>query len=567
MTAVLSARLPTQLDPTSAAFAKLSLKPIVDKEDVRKAIFETAYEPNEKWWLENQKAYVKLAEGEDDPLPEGFPESVEDASVWDGKELITKPELWLHVFTPSEVAEIEDAIAHFISLKKDFSSINKSTFPLTTLKSVFEEAVKAIHTGVGVKVFRGLPVKLWDRKSQIIAFAGISAYIGDRLRQATDSAIIHLRDLTSLDKDNRPAIVLKGQTNGNQCFHTDSGDIIGLFTLDKAAKGGLSQLSSIGSFYNALATSRRDVLRTLARPYKSGRDLEGTPVLHHVDGRVIAQYGRRAFFPFFEDQSVDANIPPLTTEQHLALDALHFTAEERSLDIDLQPGDLEFFSNLRLFHARTSSEDSEDEHRHLIRVWLRNEEHALEHGEALDERWAALKLKETKTKYLIEWSGTDPDTGKAWEPSWEPKANASATLVKKWDKSKADQHLVRKKDKGKEKEEPRSRDKGKAKAVEVPTRGGRVSRREGQRLPDAIFVEDSEDDEEDEEVAAALIPAKQAATVKQDVEHPAKRTRRSSAGTSTFLLKPAYETGTDRRWRVSTPESATPTAFVPLRSV
>lgn len=51
---------------------------------------------------------------------------------------------------------------------------------------------------------------------------------------------------------------------------------------------------------------------------------------------------------------------PLPADKHLALDAVHFTAEEHSLDIDLQPGDLEFFSNLTLFHARTSSTDSEE---------------------------------------------------------------------------------------------------------------------------------------------------------------------------------------------------------------
>lgn len=57
-------------------------------------------------------------------------------------------------------------------------------------------------------------------------------------------------------------------------------------------------------------------------------------------------------------QALPDNIPALTKEQHLALDALHFTTEAAALDIDLQPGDLEFFNNLSIFHARTASEDS-----------------------------------------------------------------------------------------------------------------------------------------------------------------------------------------------------------------
>lgn len=55
--------------------------------------------------------------------------------------------------------------------------------------------------------------------------------------------------------------------------------------------------------------------------------------------------------------TVPEGIPPLTHEQHVALDGLHFTSEDRALDIDLLPGDFEFFSNLKIFHARTWSED------------------------------------------------------------------------------------------------------------------------------------------------------------------------------------------------------------------
>lgn len=93
-------------------------------------------------------------------------------------------------------------------------------------------------------------------------------------------------------------------------FHTDSGDIIGLLTIDKAAKGGLSQLSSIGNFYNTLASSRRDILRTLAaKEWSNKYKPEPHSLIHNVENRVIAQYGRRPFFTFFEDQSGLSFIP------------------------------------------------------------------------------------------------------------------------------------------------------------------------------------------------------------------------------------------------------------------
>ena len=40
-------------------------------------------------------------------------------------------------------------------------------------------------------------------------------------------------------------------------------------------------------------------------------------------------------------------------------------------------------------------------------------------------------------KYYIQWKGIDPDTGKAWEPTWEPEENANDLLVAHWEQEKA----------------------------------------------------------------------------------------------------------------------------------
>lgn len=47
--------------------------------------------------------------------------------------------------------------------------------------------------------------------------------------------------------------------------------------------------------------------------------------------------------------------------------------------------------------------------------------------------WPATRiLEESRTKYLIEWRGSDPATGAPWPPTWEPKAFANAALVNQW---------------------------------------------------------------------------------------------------------------------------------------
>lgn len=48
-----------------------------------------------------------------------------------------------------------------------------------------------------------------------------------------------------------------------------------------------------------------------------------------------------------------------------------------------------------------------------------------------------------KGEYLIDWDGVDPDTGKRWEPSWQPKSNATDDLIGEWkEKKKVDSEIV-----------------------------------------------------------------------------------------------------------------------------
>jgi len=407
-----TAQVISPLEPLSQGLSKLSISrtPALDTNPdlplVRSQRLDTSYEPSLKLWEADTKAYQKPATLELDPLPEGFPDQTDGPTLWNGKELVNQPEKWLHQFTAEEIADVQQAAAHFDGLKLPYSAITQETFPLSVLKPTLAKVVEEIHHGLGLRILRGLPVQTWDRHTQIIVFAGISAYIGRRLKQQSTSAIIHLRDLTQFDPKERPRIVLKGQTNANQVFHTDAGDIVGLITLGRAEKGGLSQLSSIARTYNEFAETRRDILRTLAKPdWISAQHPNGAALFYHLDRRVVAQYARRPFFGFYDDPNRPKGVPPLKHEQHVALDAIHFTAEKFSLDIDLQPGDLEYFNNLQVFHARTESEDSQENTRHLLRVWLRNEEHALNHGPDWDIRWKNL-VEPFDEKFPLE----------AWEP-------------------------------------------------------------------------------------------------------------------------------------------------------
>jgi len=85
-------------------------------------------------------------------------------------------------------------------------------------------------------------------------------------------------------------------------------------------------------------------------------------------------------------------IPDMTEAQADALDALHFTADKHALTLDDgQLGDILFWNNMSIVHARQGFVDGGpmNQKRHLLRLWLRNEELAWETPEVLRSAWDA----------------------------------------------------------------------------------------------------------------------------------------------------------------------------------
>ncbi|XP_014550392.1 hypothetical protein COCVIDRAFT_31852 [Bipolaris victoriae FI3] len=55
------------------------------------------------------------------------------------------------------------------------------------------------------------------------------------------------------------------------------------------------------------------------------------------------------------------------------------------------------------------------------------------HGPASEKFWAARRiLKDNGTRYLVEWEGIDPATGRLYEPTWEPHDFVTPALEAEW---------------------------------------------------------------------------------------------------------------------------------------
>ena len=160
-----------------------------------------------------------------------------------------------------------------IALGLPLGYISQETFPLYRVRKALREISDEVHNGRGFKVLRGLPVDQHTREENVIIYAGVSAHVAPiRGRQdhqfegkPADVVLNHIKDMSKIVDASQ--IGAPAYTTEKQVFHTDAGDVIALFCLETAAKGGQSKLSSSWKVYNKLAETRPDLVRTLAEPW------------------------------------------------------------------------------------------------------------------------------------------------------------------------------------------------------------------------------------------------------------------------------------------------------------
>ncbi|KAH6718335.1 hypothetical protein BKA61DRAFT_513017 [Leptodontidium sp. MPI-SDFR-AT-0119] len=351
-------------------------------------------------------------------LPGSFPNQLKGELVWEGKDY-TDESQWTLVLTDNHLQEIDAALKHFKSLNKSIGSVNQQTFPLPTLSPILHQHAKELQSGRGFFVLRGLRPDDYAIDENIIIYAGVSSYIGS-VRGRQDSKLVdktkqssmlnHIKDLSQTSVAGN--IGAPAYTTDKQVFHTDAGDIVSLFSLNVAAKGGESKLASSWRVYNELARTRPDIIKTLSeewvfdgygnpdKPYTTKPLLYHTPATEASPERVIIQYARRGFTGFLNLPRT-LGIPPITEAQAEALDALHFLAEKFSLTLDFQKGDVQYVNNLSIFHARDGFTDEPGKERHLLRLWLRDPELAWNTPEQLKPRWDELYKDVTEEEQVF----------------------------------------------------------------------------------------------------------------------------------------------------------------------
>jgi Taurine catabolism dioxygenase TauD, TfdA family len=93
----------------------------------------------------------------------------------------------------------------------------------------------------------------------------------------------------------------------------------------------------------------------------------------------------------------------MTEVQAEAIDMVHFTAVKHCVTMLLQRGDIQLVNNLACQHARSGFVDKPFHRRHIVRLWLRNEELAWETPEALKKSWFE-KYGDSERRKIAKWN-------------------------------------------------------------------------------------------------------------------------------------------------------------------
>jgi len=281
---------------------------------------------------------------------------------------------WVQPLEKQHLDEIDESLRRVKSNQLPWTRVNADNFALPRTRELLIDLQRQLDHGAGFAVIGNLPVDRYDIEENRIIYCGLCSHLGTIVPQT--SAGDYLIDVTDIGK---PYSHRSRGYSSNQLlpFHTDGADVAGLSCLGTSAQGGASILVSAPRVYEIMKDQHRDQLEILERGFfhhRRGEQASGEsplssvriPVFQFYDGLLHTMYNRNPI-DWVRHEGLE-----LSDEEVDALDTLDtvLARPELQLSMDMRKGDMQFINNFVIFHSRTSYQDSSEQRRHLLRVWL-----------------------------------------------------------------------------------------------------------------------------------------------------------------------------------------------------
>ena len=293
------------------------------------------------------------------------PRPASGPAVWYG-EVQSQKHDWIIHLTAGQIAELEQAADSVRSSGLKLEDAGRSDFSLPTLASALESIRQELELGRGFVFVRGLAVRDYTPDELGTIYWGIGTCLGTGVSQ-------------SVAGDRLGHVINRGATDryytagGPIEFHMDPVDVVGLLCLRGALEGGVSRIASSLAIHNVMLEERPDLLGILYRGFHCSRRGHGEATTEwRVPVYAQGHNGLESYFLPITIRQAEQEGHPLDDREREAIEYLQSVAARPGiyLDMDFQPGDIQWLRNAFVLHKRTAYEDDPARPRHLLRLWL-----------------------------------------------------------------------------------------------------------------------------------------------------------------------------------------------------
>ena len=309
-----------------------------------------------------------------------------DGSVWRGQDIEDDPSWVIHL-QPEMVDELAELVESTPSVAVPFE---QADFAFDRCRDVVDGIVSSLSDGLGLALVRGLPRQRFTDEECAKIYWAFGVHLGTPVRQnSAGDRLGHVRDTGKSVTDPNVRVY---QTNMKLDFHADQlpVDVLGLFCLRTAMRGGASKIVSASSIHNTVADERPDLLEVLYEPFNvdwRGEEADGDqpwyqmPMFSVAGGKLASRFASLAYF---HSVSRFGDHLAMRAEQVEALEYVQEVANRPGMALSMmfEEGDMQFLNNHVMLHAREAFEDHPDpsRRRHLLRMWI---SYRPEHRQAL----------------------------------------------------------------------------------------------------------------------------------------------------------------------------------------
>jgi alpha-ketoglutarate-dependent taurine dioxygenase len=305
-----------------------------------------------------------------------------DEAAWTRDQI--SPRDWTVPVPEAAVHELDTALEELRRVPEPVERLRCEAFQLEACAGVMRQVHARLVHGIGMAIVDRVPVERYTvDESRTVAWL-LASLLGRVVAQKQHGVFLY--DVKDTGKSLEYG-VRRSLTNLAQPFHTDgpwltlTPAFVGLFCVQSARDGGLSRYTSLLTAHNAMRKQHPDLLPRLYQPFHWDRQAEhGLDEPRFATHPVFAFDGRALSVRYYEDYVVNGYALAGTTLDAMGRDALAAMREvvdapAHWIEFRIETGQFQYLNNRLFAHSRTQFHDAQDSdrHRHMIRVWNRDE--------------------------------------------------------------------------------------------------------------------------------------------------------------------------------------------------